>query len=395
MSASTEPASRIGGSDVRIGNGLLVSIIIRNYNCAAFLRDSMDSALAQTYRPLEVIVVDDGSTDNSRNILNEYLGRCRIIFRPNGGEGAAVNTGFSAASGEIVMYLDADDVLDPAAVRIIVEKWKASVSRTHFRLWAMSEDGRLFGAPEPGDEVPALKLEEYLEQFGIVVSGSQSCNAYAAWALRKILPLPESDWLRGPDTYLNALTTAQGDICLIQTPLGGRRRHSANLSLLNSASIRILADVANILPRQFEAVRRFIGDELWAKIKPRYTAYHWFNCILSFRLNPSHRARTDRLYKLFFAGAHAIVTQPKTRTFRRVFLFGALLTIMAIPRMILARILRPMLFFYRWVFRPRAVRYQVPIPGELTIRHWRAVYGLAESPNSMCAPHALRDASEW
>jgi glycosyltransferase involved in cell wall biosynthesis len=354
----------------------LVSIIIRNFNYGSFLKDALDSALAQTYREVEVIVVDDGSTDNSREILRDYQDRCRIVLQQNGGEGAAVNVGFRHARGVIILYLDADDVLFPATVSTVVAVWAPAVARVHFRGWIMSADGRLFGAAVPSFEVPSLSLEEQLEQFGEAVSGSQSCNAYAAWALRRILPLAANEWIRSPDAYLNALTTAQGETRLIQSPLVACRRHARNLSLGNSQSVAHRDHIVLVHPRQNEAVRRLIGDDRWAKVKLCYPTTHWLHRILCFRLNPHHPFAGDRLTSLMVAAARAIAHRPHINISRQIFLFCGMLVMAAMPRAVLRRLLQVLLYAARRTAMPRAVSHGTPIPGETEVRHWRLIHGV-------------------
>src|SRR4051812_16040279 len=92
------------------------SIIINNYNYGHFLRDAIDSALAQTYPCTEVIVVDDGSTDDSREVIAGYGQRVTAVFKENGGQASAFNAGFAASRGEVVVFLDADDTLLPNAM---------------------------------------------------------------------------------------------------------------------------------------------------------------------------------------------------------------------------------------------------------------------------------------
>jgi len=102
-------------------NRLLVSIIIPNYNYARYLRDAIDSALAQTYRPVEVIVVDDGSTDGSRSVIQAYGNTIHSIFQKNKGLPSARNAGIARASGEFFVFLDSDDSLLPDAVMKLYE----------------------------------------------------------------------------------------------------------------------------------------------------------------------------------------------------------------------------------------------------------------------------------
>ena len=88
-----------------------VSVIIPNYNNAKYLGEAIDSALDQQGVELEVIVVDDGSTDDSRAIIESYGDRIRVVSQGNDGACAARNKGLSVASGEYIKFLDSDDIL--------------------------------------------------------------------------------------------------------------------------------------------------------------------------------------------------------------------------------------------------------------------------------------------
>ena len=95
----------------------IVSVIVPIYNAAAYLHECVDSILAQTVTDLEVILVDDGSTDESPAICDEYEKadtRVRVIHKPNGRAASARNAGLAVASGEYVAFVDADDWIDPA-----------------------------------------------------------------------------------------------------------------------------------------------------------------------------------------------------------------------------------------------------------------------------------------
>ncbi len=90
-----------------------VSLVIATFNHARFLGEALDSALAQTLEGVEVVVVDDGSTDDTPAVLASYAGRIQVIRQPNRGLAAARNAGLAAARGTYVGFLDADDVLMP------------------------------------------------------------------------------------------------------------------------------------------------------------------------------------------------------------------------------------------------------------------------------------------
>ena len=98
-----------------------VSVVIPVYNAERFLRFPLDSVLAQTHSDWECICVDDGSTDGSGAILDEYAAkdaRFRVVHKANGGEGSARNAGLDLATGELVAFLDADDAWHPESLRL-------------------------------------------------------------------------------------------------------------------------------------------------------------------------------------------------------------------------------------------------------------------------------------
>jgi glycosyltransferase involved in cell wall biosynthesis len=99
----------------------LVSIIIPVYNKAAYIRETLDSALGQTYQDTEIVVVDDGSTDGSFEILKEYFEKYPekiiLIDQENQGVSKATNVGIQAAKGEYIQFLDADDLLSPDKIK--------------------------------------------------------------------------------------------------------------------------------------------------------------------------------------------------------------------------------------------------------------------------------------
>jgi len=90
-----------------------VSVIIPTYNCARFLDRTIKSALVQTFKDREIIIVDDGSTDDTKSVLAHYDGLVHYVYQPNRGASAARNLACSKASGELLAYLDADDMWYP------------------------------------------------------------------------------------------------------------------------------------------------------------------------------------------------------------------------------------------------------------------------------------------
>lgn len=107
-----------------------VSVIIPTYNHQRYIRESVGSTLGQTYPNLEVLVVDDGSTDQTLEVLvkNAYLPRILYIYKPNGGTSSALNTGIARATGEYISWLSADDVFRPEKIAKQVAKMESESS---------------------------------------------------------------------------------------------------------------------------------------------------------------------------------------------------------------------------------------------------------------------------
>jgi glycosyltransferase involved in cell wall biosynthesis len=102
----------------------LISLVINNHNYEAFLHEAIESALHQTYPRTEVIVVDDGSTDSSKNIISRFGDRIRTVFKKNGGQASTFNAGVSVSRGEILCFLDADDLCRPNRAERLVKLFR-------------------------------------------------------------------------------------------------------------------------------------------------------------------------------------------------------------------------------------------------------------------------------
>jgi len=103
----------------------LVSCIVPVYNGERYLQEALDSILAQTHRPLEIIVADDGSTDGTSAIVAGYRDRVRCLFQPNAGVAAACNLGLGAAHGDFVAFQSADDLWHPEKLARQIARFQA------------------------------------------------------------------------------------------------------------------------------------------------------------------------------------------------------------------------------------------------------------------------------
>ena len=125
------------------------SVVISCFNYERFVGAAIESALAQTRAPLEVIVVDDGSADGSRDVIAGYGTRVKPIFKAHAGMGSALNAGCAAARGDVVFLLDADDLLFPDAIETVLGQWRDGTVMTQSRLAMETRRAGGCAAPRP------------------------------------------------------------------------------------------------------------------------------------------------------------------------------------------------------------------------------------------------------
>jgi len=142
-----------------------VSVVIPTYNCAKYLPEAIDSVLNQTYQDFEIIVVDDGSTDNTVTVLQRYIQNNSVvyIYQKNQGVSTSRNKGINKSTGEYICFLDADDVLFPESIRKRVnflDKHKNAGAVFADYVWQIDENI----APEP-----RLKSENFLKKTSNII----------------------------------------------------------------------------------------------------------------------------------------------------------------------------------------------------------------------------------
>jgi hypothetical protein len=208
----------------------LVSVVVNNYNYGRFLASAIESALAQTYPKTEVIVVDDGSTDESREVMASFSHRIQSVFKENGGQASALNAGFAASQGHVIIFLDADDtLLSNAADNAVRGFGDAGVVKVHWPLWIVNDQGARTGRITPQAPLPDGDLRDILLREGPLTTATPptSGNAWSRPFLEKVLPIPAVYTLCA-DEYLYALAPAFGPVKRVAEPQGTYRRHEQN-----------------------------------------------------------------------------------------------------------------------------------------------------------------------
>jgi glycosyltransferase involved in cell wall biosynthesis len=211
---------------------LKVSIIINNYNYDHYLASCIQSAVTQTYANTEVIVADDGSTDNSRAVIESYGSSVIPTFKLNGGQASALNAGYKKSSGDLVIFLDADDILWPSCVSEVIRHWRPNLMKLHFNLAIIDSAGKPLGGLYLKPPLPHGDLRERLINDGTVATMPTSGNVFPRAFLNQVMPMPEVGWERDADAYLLNLAALSGEVGAIDEPLGGYRSHGGNVSAM-------------------------------------------------------------------------------------------------------------------------------------------------------------------
>jgi glycosyltransferase involved in cell wall biosynthesis len=191
-------------------NRPLVSIIINNFNYARFLEEAIESALEQNYKNIEVILVDDGSTDESRQIITSYGDRVIPVFKENGGQASAFNAGFAASKGDIICLLDSDDVFVTEKITEVVKIFDNRPDLDwcfHAVTLVDKSSGNFLGvSEEKGDrECDFRKTMKHGRLSFLAPPTSGLC--FKRSLLKQILPMTET-LKRGADRYLVAIAPA-------------------------------------------------------------------------------------------------------------------------------------------------------------------------------------------
>jgi len=203
-----------------------ISVLINNYNYEKYILESVNSVLQQTYQNFEIIIVDDGSTDNSVQVIDS-INDSRVIklIKKNGGQASAFNEGFKASKGEIIAFLDSDDSWKPHKLETIV-KWHTFLEGKYALLQHgvdVLENGETYSfkpALLSGDcfrhTVKTGELGLFIGTSGLVFQRKN---------LEKVLPMPE-EFRISADAYLTRTVFTMGFIYSIPESLGYYRRHN-------------------------------------------------------------------------------------------------------------------------------------------------------------------------
>jgi glycosyltransferase involved in cell wall biosynthesis len=237
-----------------------LSVVIANHNYEQYLATAIRSALDLRWDDIEVIVVDDGSTDGSRAVIEGFGDRVRVLLTENASQRVAANRGYAMSTGDVVVFLDSDDVLPPDLPNRLARAWSPSVSKVQFQMQRIDERGQSIGTPFPRYRpVPtSADIRRWAMRTSAYPTPPGSGNAYARWFLDRIFPLqPEVG--NASDSACLAAAPFLGEVVSVPGVIVGYRQHSANDSDLTKDDLRFPREVARARAR-WRFARQAVGE---------------------------------------------------------------------------------------------------------------------------------------
>lgn len=208
-----------------------LSIVVSSYNYGRFLRTAIDSALAQASDHLQVIVVDDGSTDESIDIIKSYGNSIEPLFQSNQGQIKSCAAGLKRCKHDIVIFLDSDDRLEPFAAAEILALWAPGTVKVQYALQAIDSKGSLVNTvfPKYPHGLTPSTIRAELFRAGVYPATTTSGTAFSRQFLEQVMPIP-AEYDCDIDDALNAASPLYGDVQTLRKVLGQYRVHERNTS---------------------------------------------------------------------------------------------------------------------------------------------------------------------
>lgn len=266
--------------------GLLqrLSVIIPNYNYGRFLRSAITSALSVRWSDVEVIVVDDGSSDDSVKVARAFGSRITLLQQANAGPRVACNRGFAASSGDWVVFLDSDDRILPGAADAIVGHERPGISKVQFPMQRINASGEQVGSPFPRYRTApdGATVRHWMRATASYPTPPGSGNIYSRWFLEQLFPLSD-ECGDASDSMCLAAAPLLGDVVTDRRAMFQYRVHGRNRSYLLGDFGRFRTQIERALQRHRFAQRldHRDGDPYW--LEPLFRARHLLQLRISHR----------------------------------------------------------------------------------------------------------------
>lgn len=276
----------------------MVSVIIDNYNYEKYIGEAIESVLLQTYTDYEIIIVDDGSKDNSREIIEDYSkkypDKISVVFKENGGQASAFNAGFLKTKGDIIAFLDSDDYWYPSKLEKIVEahkKYGLVGHNKHYSQGTSNKEGRNF----------ITQRQKILKKYGIPYLLITSTISIKREILEKIFPMPEEKFRICADNYLMIYALYLSDFYYIDEELTFYRIHGKN-GYARRNDVMLVTDISRMSIE-------IINEKLSLDNKPQipYINYEIYKKL--HRDEENFKIENNKFYVLYGTGSYSKIVK--------------------------------------------------------------------------------------
>jgi len=251
-----------------------LAVIIPNFNYGRFLPRTLDSVLAQTEPFDEIVVVDDGSTDNSMEVLAGYADRARILRITNSGHLGACRAGLAASTSDYIYSLDADDFAEPGLAARVRAALVGRPAKVQFRLNGVDVAGHPSNSSFPTfpANYNAAAMRQDNTTAGFYICPPTSGNVFSRDVLTR-MDLSRFD----PRGYLDGSPTLAipyfGEVVSINEPLSNYRMHQNSASAWSKPTVELLERELVLFHKSWDEVARVVGERLLAA--PPKSMYVW------------------------------------------------------------------------------------------------------------------------
>lgn len=222
----------------------LVSVLIKNYNYEKYLKQAVDSVLSQTYKNIETIVIDDGSTDSSREIVDSYGDQIIKVYKENGGAASVLNAGFSISKGEIICILDSDDLFLPEKVAEVVEAFECfdEIGWCFHDMRWVDENAKLLPEISTQRKPSTCDIRDRLKSGKLPLPlPASSALCFRRSLLEKMFPLPVAEAVKSSDHYIKYMAAALSTGYFPGKVLALHRLHGDNAATLRNDRSHLIA----------------------------------------------------------------------------------------------------------------------------------------------------------
>lgn len=258
----------------------LISVVLDTYNHERFIAGAIRSALEQDYprQQIEILVVDDGSTDGTAEIVRKFEPQVRLLRKPNGGQASAINYGIAHATGEFIAFLDGDDLWLPNKLSLVTaefERHPEAVLVYHKWCFWDARDGNVW---EPERVLVSGDILSDREKLAVYWAAPTSSLVFRAAILKRLTPVPE-ECSFNHDSYLISAAIFLGPVAAVSECLTRNRVHGQNLYFAGRCGpdLNVLRNRVAVRSATIKALRRWLDANAprSARSQARFLMRRW------------------------------------------------------------------------------------------------------------------------